>query len=81
VKPDLYLTVLDPRTADFKASAQTFLDRADAVLLNQGTDSQQPTWERVSLKPVIDRPIFAIQPPNYVTPEVVEFVRARLIPS
>ena len=78
VKPDLYLTVLDPQTADFKASAQTFLDRADAVLLHSVAGSKNPAWERVSLKPVIDRPTFAIKPPNYVTPEVVEFVRARL---
>jgi hypothetical protein len=79
VKPDLYLTVLDPQTADFKASAQTFLDRADAVLLHEVADSKGPAWERVSLKPVIGRPTFPIQPPNYVTPEVVEFVRARLL--
>ena len=32
LKPDLYLTVLDPATRDFKPSAQYFLDRADAVL-------------------------------------------------
>jgi hypothetical protein len=79
VKPDLYLTVLDPQTADFKVSAQTFLDRADAVLLHSVENSKNPAWERVSLKPVIGRPTFPIQPPNYVTPEVVEFVRARLL--
>jgi hypothetical protein len=79
LKPDLYLTVLDPQTADFKVSAQTFLDRADAVLLHSLENSEGPAWERVSLKPVIDRPTFAIQPPSYVTPEVVEFVRARLV--
>ncbi len=78
LKPDLYLTVLDPQTADFKTSAQTFLDRADAVLLHQSADAAKPAWERVSLKPVINRPIFAIQPPQFVTPEVVEFVRERL---
>ena len=78
LKPDLYLTVLDPATADFKGSAQNFLDRADAVLLHAGPDSSHSTWEKVSLKPVIDRPMFAIQPPNYVTPEVLEFVRTRL---
>jgi len=77
IKPDLYLTVLDPATADFKASAQTYLDRADAVLLHS-SDSKEPAWERVSLRPVADRPTFAIRPPNYVTPEIVEFVRARL---
>jgi hypothetical protein len=78
LKPDLYLTVLDPATADFKASAQTYLDRADAVLLHAADASKEPAWERVSLKPVIDRPTFAIHPPNYVTAEVVEFVRTRL---
>ena len=83
IKPDLYLTVLDPQTADFKASAQTFLDRADAILLHsvENSNSKDPAWKSVSLKPVIDRPMFAIHPPNYVTPEVVEFVRARLSPS
>ena len=78
MKPDLYLTVLDPATADFKTSAQTFLDRADAVLLHSTENSKNPAWEQVSLKPVMDRPTFAIQPPNYVTPEVIDFVRARL---
>ena len=34
VRPDLYLTVLDPATPDFKRSAQEFLDRADAVILH-----------------------------------------------
>ena len=32
----------------------------------------------VSLKPVANRPMFAIHPPSYVTPDVVEFVRNRL---
>jgi hypothetical protein len=83
VRPDLYLTVLDPQSADFKKSAQTFLDRADAVLLHSSRDQEKerekPAWEHVSLKPVLDRPMFAIHPPNYVTPEVAEFVRARLL--
>lgn len=78
LKPDLYLTVLDPATADFKTSAQQFLDRADVVLLHSGTDSKGPTWERVSLKPVLDRPTFRIQPPDYVTAEITAFVRSRL---
>jgi hypothetical protein len=81
VKPDLYLTVLDPATADFKASAQNYLDRADAVLLHSVESSGPPAWKQVSLKPVTSRPMFAICPPTYVTPEVVEFVRARLGPA
>ncbi|MGA7294760.1 MAG: hypothetical protein WBW53_10025 [Terriglobales bacterium] len=79
LKPDLYLTVLDPQTADFKPSAQTFLDRADAILLHSVDNSIHPAWKNISLKPVIDRPTFAIHPPKYVTSEVVDFVRARLV--
>ena len=78
LKPDLYISVLDPRTADFKASAQTFLDRADAVLLHDTGESTDPVWKRVSLKPAATQPIFRIQPPEYITPDVVEFVRRRL---
>ena len=78
IKPDLYLTVLDPSTADFKTSAQIFLDRADAILLHSATSGNDPAWKQVSLKPVIARPTFAIHPPTYVTPEVIEFVSTRL---
>src|ERR1700690_4168634 len=77
--PDLYITVLDPSTADFKSSAQQFLDRADAVLLHSLENSAGLAWKSVSLKPVINRPIFKISPPDYVPPEVVEFVRERLL--
>lgn len=103
LKPDLYLTVLDPATADFKSSAQEFLDRADAVLLHaEGIGSRlsipgsredapysndldrgdslyrNPVWKQVSLKPVAERPMFAIRPPEYVTREIIQFVRAWL---
>ena len=76
VRPDLYLTVLDPMTADFKNSAREFLDRADAVILHD--TSSAPGWESVSLQPVADFPTFRISPPNYVTPEIAEFVRQEL---
>jgi len=75
LKPDLYLTVLDPSTADFKSSAQQFLDRADAVLLHENGNSTVPAWKQISLKPVANRPTFPIRPPHYVTPEIVAFVR------
>jgi hypothetical protein len=86
LKPDLYLTVLDPATEDFKSSAQEFLDRADAVLMHANGDpaksgstgSKAPIWKQVSLKPVANRPTFEIDSGNYVPPELVEFVRARL---
>ncbi len=78
LKPDLYLTALDPAAADFKSSAQQFLDRADAVLLQSTSRSDSPAWKQVSLKPVANRPIFAISPPAYVTDEIVAFVRTHL---
>jgi hypothetical protein len=76
LRPDLYLTVLDPSTADFKNSAREFLDRASAVILHESSDL--PAWQAVSLKPVVDRPVFRITPPEYVTREIVEFVRERI---
>jgi hypothetical protein len=81
VRPDLYLTVLDPATEDFKRSAQEFLDRADAVILHdtKETHSDQPAWTNVSLKPVAACPIFHIQPPEYVSKEIVDFVRNKLM--
>jgi hypothetical protein len=76
LRPDLYLTVLDPSTADFKNSAREFLDRASAVILHESP--QGSAWQSVSLKPVAGRPIFRITPPEYVTPEIAEFVRSSL---
>jgi hypothetical protein len=77
VRPDLYLTVLDPATADFKKSAQEFLDRADAVILHENA-AKPVAWRDLSLKPVAGRPLFHISPPEYVTPPIVEFVRQKL---
>lgn len=76
LRPDLYLTVLDSATADFKASAKEYLDRADAVILHH--DSDHVAWTNISLKPVAGKPIFHISPPPYVTPDLIEFVRQKI---
>jgi hypothetical protein len=80
VRPDLYLTVLDPATADFKRSAQEFLDQADAVILHtrKTKDRGKAAWTGISLKPVAGCPIFEIHPPEYVTAEIVEFLKSRV---
>jgi hypothetical protein len=81
IRPDLYLTVLDPATADFKRTAQEFLDQADGVILHTpkgSSDVGKAAWTGISLKPVAGRPIFHICPPEYVTAEIVEFVRTRV---
>jgi hypothetical protein len=79
LRPDIYLTVLDPATADFKKSAQEFLDRADGVILHEPKEGpSKVAWQGVSLKPVAGQPVFYMRPPGYVTTEIVEFVRGRL---
>jgi hypothetical protein len=75
VRPDLYLVVLDPATEDFKDSAREYLDRADAVLLHAAS---RVAWQGVSLKPVAGKPVFRVEPPQYVSEDVVEFVRERM---
>jgi hypothetical protein len=77
LRPDFYLTVLDAANPDFKASAKEFLDRADAVIMHDG--SGEAAWEKVSLKPVAGKPIFRITPPPYVTAELVDFVRKKIL--
>lgn len=79
LRPDLYLTVLDRGTADFKASARLFLDRADAVLLHAA--KLRPHWNGVSLLLIEGKPQFGIAPPHYVTEEILDFVRSRIGPG
>ena len=77
LRPDLYLTVLDAANPDFKVSAKEFLDRADAVILHDG--SGEVAWEKISLRPVAGKPIFRITPPPYVTAELIGFVRGKIL--
>jgi len=78
LRPALYLSVLDPETVDFKESAKYFLDRADAVLVVDGVLGR-PEWKGVSLKLVEGTPVLTMRPPVYVTDEVANFVRRRLL--
>jgi hypothetical protein len=77
LRPDLYLSVLEPGVEDFKESARRYLDWADAVLVPEG-ELGRPVWKGVSLRLVEGTPVLAMRPPVYVTAEVVEFVRERL---
>jgi hypothetical protein len=77
IRPDLYIPVLDPETEDFKNSAKEFLGRADAVVVHQTAGN--PRWQGISLKPVSERPIFYISPPEYVSTELLDFVQSRLV--
>jgi molybdopterin-guanine dinucleotide biosynthesis protein len=77
LRPDLYLSVLDPEVEDFKKSAQLYLDRADAVLVPDGALGK-PAWTGISLKLIDGTPILAMRPPAYVTEEILEFTVRRL---
>lgn len=77
IQPDLYISVLDPSNEDFKNSAQQFLGRADAVILHR-TANRALQWPGVSLESIPDRPVFLVDPPRYVSDEIVEFVAGRL---
>lgn len=81
LSPDLYLTVLNPANPDFKRSARQHLNRADALLLDAppaGALEIAPAWEGVRLRREAHQRLFRVRPPEYVTPEIVAFVRERL---
>ena len=77
LRPDVFLSVLDPEVADFKESALRYLDRADAVLLPKG-GLQGAAWKGVSLKLIEGIPRFEISAPSYMTRAVAEFVREKI---
>jgi hypothetical protein len=57
--------------ADFKASAQKYLERADAILLSEG-QREHPSKFSAGV------PVFRMHGPEFVTPEIVAFVAQRL---
>lgn len=77
LRPDVYVSVLDPGVADFKESARLYLDRADAVVVPEG-GLATPEWKGVSLRLVAGTPQFVMRPPVYCGADLVEFVRQRV---
>ncbi len=69
LRPDVYVTVLDERVEDFKASARRLLARADAVASVTGAADAG------------GKPLFAVDPPEYCSPELTSFVQSRLRPE
>ena len=78
LKPDLYLSVIDQGTADFKDSARLFLNRADAILLRVEGKGLSPRWHGISAKLFESKPRFSIHSPEYMTAEVAQFVEQAL---
>ncbi|MGC8549964.1 MAG: hypothetical protein ACP5M4_09715 [Acidobacteriaceae bacterium] len=73
LRPDLYLSVMDGGTADFKDSARLFLDRADALVVTGA--GAELRWEGVAEWLLEGKPKFAVRRPEFVSAELVEFVR------
>jgi hypothetical protein len=68
LRPDLELLVLDAQRSDAKCSAAEVLARAAAVIVRGPAPSEIPAGVKC----------FVVDPPQYVTAAVADFVRARL---
>lgn len=73
LRPDLYLTVLDPAVDDFKDSARRFLGQADAAVISSSTQARS----RATLV-INGKPRFEVHPPTFVSDDLAAFVRTRL---
>ncbi len=82
LRPDLYLSVLDPAVSDFKDSARRYLDRADAILIPEpagsGANLRDHPWKGISSSLYRGTPVLVMRPSTYVTEELVQFVTERL---
>ena len=59
LKPSLYFAVVDPGKEDFKDSARTALDRADAIVLRSDISdlqSAEPSWLRLPAQLLREKP-------------------------
>lgn len=83
IKPDLYLAVLDYAVADFKPTAQYFLDRADAILISRSAPSEgvtdtggmcEPAWPRALMELVKHKPTFILEVPGYSSDALNRYV-------
>jgi hypothetical protein len=77
LQPDLYLTVLDAGTADFKESAKLFLDRADALICVER--ALAPQWKSVPGRLLEGKPQFPVSAPGYMSPQLIAFVKEHLL--
>ncbi len=77
VRPDLFLSVLDPAVEDFKGSARRYLDRADLILMTRRQDVGA-AWQR-SLEVVLRRSkVMYFEPESFVSEELVRFVEDKM---
>src|SRR5665213_1350667 len=76
LRPDIFISVLDPSVADFKPSALRYLDRADAVVMPEATTVI--AWKDVAPGLISHAQKFSMTPGNFCTIELSTFVANRL---
>ncbi len=75
-QPDLYLVVLDYAITDLKDTSRRYFDRANAfVVVDRG--GAQPPW-RIPARWLQGKPQFRVEPPDFVTSELIHFVKSHL---
>jgi molybdopterin-guanine dinucleotide biosynthesis protein len=76
LRPDIFISVLDPSVADFKPSAIRYLDRADAVVMPQSTT--EIAWKDVAPSLITRAKKFSMTSENFCSTELSTFVANRL---
>jgi len=77
LRPDIFISVLDPSVADFKPSALRYLDRADAIVMPADATSET-AWENVSPRLIERAKRFPMTSQQYCSQELAAFVEERL---
>lgn len=75
--PALYFFVLDRSQRDFKASAQKYLERADALIAIGSSEGANP-WPKIDARLLQSKRVFTVSPPDYSSEELNRFVRQKL---
>jgi molybdopterin-guanine dinucleotide biosynthesis protein len=77
LRPDVFVSVLDPAVADFKPSALRYLDRADAVVMPAGASAG---WDGIAPSLIARAARFDMTAKKYCSAELAAFVEERLKP-
>jgi molybdopterin-guanine dinucleotide biosynthesis protein len=72
LKPDAYLTVIDPRVEDFKASSRLYLDRADAIVFSAPAGNGNSIWSTNRI--LAHKPRFLLEPGFQIPADLIAFV-------
>jgi hypothetical protein len=77
LKPDLYVVVLDPSVADFKASSRQFLDRADVYVRIEGDVPYQ--WSGISERMLAQKTTFPVKRGEYFSDSLMQFIQEKIV--